>query len=92
MKKALFSFAAATAAPLVMFGIASTPVAGQGSTGIDVQVHTGTGHGGLDHPAEVGRERASDVDGVGYAGWQLEGDLPDVDRSQCRPRRQHDPG
>jgi hypothetical protein len=33
MKKALFSFAAATAAPLVMFGIASTPVAGQGSTG-----------------------------------------------------------
>src|SRR6266850_1320599 len=33
MKKALFSFAAAAAAPLVMFGVASTPVAGQGGTG-----------------------------------------------------------
>jgi hypothetical protein len=33
MKEALFSFAAAAAAPLVMFGVASTPVAGQGGTG-----------------------------------------------------------
>ena len=33
MKKALFSFAAAAAAPLVMFSVASTPVAGQGGTG-----------------------------------------------------------
>src|SRR5258705_8728202 len=33
MKKALFSFAAAAVTPLVMFGVASTPVAGQGGTG-----------------------------------------------------------
>src|SRR3954470_21789949 len=33
MKKALFSFAAAAAAPLVMFGVASTPVAGQAGSG-----------------------------------------------------------
>ena len=33
MKKALFSFAAAAAATLVMLGVTSTPVAGQGGTG-----------------------------------------------------------